>query len=76
MHPTQRNYEEFTQIEWEDVKKAKLGESFDIRKLKHCCKRIYGAVAFPGQREGFAVVVAMDRARHLDGHDVCLACRV
>lgn len=59
-------------LTWEEIKNAKLGESFDIRELKHCCKRIYGAVVFPGQREGFAVVVAMDRARHLDSHDVCL----
>jgi len=68
-----RTFMEFSKmIEWEDVKKAKLGESFDIRELKHCCKAIYGGVSFPGQREGFAVVVAMDRARHLDSHDVCL----
>ena len=59
-------------LEWKDVKNGRLGEPFDTRELKHCCKAIYGGVSFPGQREGFAVVVAMDRARHLDNHDVCL----
>ncbi|MHC4117013.1 MAG: hypothetical protein ACYSWO_05865 [Planctomycetota bacterium] len=44
----------------------------DIRELKHCCKAVYGGVSWPGIRPGFAVVAAMDRARHLDSHDVCL----
>jgi hypothetical protein len=33
---------------------------------------IYGGVAWPGKRPGFALVVGMDRKRHFDSHDIYL----
>ena len=59
-------------LEWEDVKNASLGEPFDVRDLRRCCKEVFGGVSWPGKRPGFAVVLAMDRTRHLDSYDVCL----
>jgi len=57
---------------WEEVKKAELGQSFDIGELKHCCKAVYGGVSWPGKRPGFAVVVAMNHAPSSDTHEICL----
>ncbi len=59
-------------LEWKDVKEATLGQSFEIKALHNCCKGVYGGVCWPGKRPGFAVVIAMDRARRLDSYDVCL----
>ncbi|NIP26647.1 MAG: hypothetical protein GWO38_23200, partial [Phycisphaerae bacterium] len=33
---------------------------------------IYGGVAWPGKRPGFAVIVLMDDRPHFDSHDVCV----
>lgn len=59
-------------LEWKDVKNARLGEPFENKAFKSCCKSVYGGVSWPGKRPGFAVVIAMDRTRHIDNHDVCL----
>ena len=59
-------------FEWQDVKNAKLGEPFETNVLKNCCKAVYGGVSWPGKRPGFAVVITMDRTRHIDNYDVCL----
>lgn len=59
-------------LEWKDVKNARLGEPFENKALKSCCKAVYGGVSWPGKRPGFAVVIAMDRTRRIDNHDVCL----
>ena len=61
-------------IQFEDLKKAKLGLTFEKHDLanSYCCKGVYGAVAFPGKRPGYAVVVAMDPAERFGSHDVCL----
>jgi len=59
-------------LTWEEVEKAELGRTFDIKALNRCCKAIYGGVSWPGKRPGFAVVVAMNNIRHIDNHDVCL----
>jgi len=59
-------------LEWKDVKEAELGQTFEIKELKNCCKAVYGGVSFPGRRPGFAVVVAMNHARHFESHDVVL----
>lgn len=59
-------------LQFEDVKKAQLGQAFGWQELKNCCKSIYGAVSWPGKRAGFAVVVAMDPLRRLGNHDICL----
>jgi hypothetical protein len=57
---------------WEEVKKAELGQSFDIGELNHCCKAIYGGVSWPGKRPGCAVIVAMNHAQPSGSHEVCL----
>jgi hypothetical protein len=33
---------------------------------------IYGGVAWPGKRAGFAIIVVMDEKKHFDSHDVCV----
>ena len=33
---------------------------------------IYGGVAWPGKRAGFAIIVLMDDKVHFDSHDVCV----
>ena len=57
---------------WEELKKAELGKTFEIKALNKCCKAVYGGVSWPGKRPGFAVIIAMDRTCHIDNHDVCL----
>jgi len=59
-------------IDWNDVKSAELGEPFENMALKNCCKAVYGGVAWPGQRPGFAVVVVMSRKKFPEGHHICL----
>lgn len=59
-------------IDWRDVKEAELGRVFETKALKDCCKAVHGGVAWPGKRPGFAVVIAMDRTRHIDNYDVCV----
>ena len=61
------------QLQFEDLKKAKLGYTHEVRwEINRCCKGIYGGVSWPGKRPGFAVVVAMDPHRHFDSYDICL----
>lgn len=59
-------------IKFEDVKKAKLGQTFSSMEIMNSCKAVYGAVSWPGKRPGFAVVVAMDSTRHIDSYDISL----
>jgi len=59
-------------IQFEDLKKAKLGQTFCKMELMNSCKAVYSGVSWPGKRPGFAVVVAMDNKRHFDNYDICL----
>ena len=43
---------------WENLKKAELGQSCSINFLRQYCSEVYGGVAWPGIRPGFAVIVA------------------
>jgi|GEM_PF-5005683 len=63
MYPVMSKYNEFTQIEWSEVKAAPLGQTFDVRALKECCKAVRSAVTWQGKNPGFAVVVAMNSFR-------------
>jgi hypothetical protein len=58
----------------DELKNAKLGQSFDSKDLERCCKAIYGGVAWPNKRQGFAVVVAMNRFEKYgtEEHEICL----
>jgi len=59
-------------IKFEDVKKAALGHNFSKMEMMSSCKAVFGGVAWPGKRPGFAVVVAMDSKRHFDSYDISL----
>lgn len=54
------------------MKTAKLAQTFGRCELMNCCKAVYGGVSWPGNRPGFAVVVAMDHSKHFDSYDICL----
>jgi len=55
-----------------NIKTTPLGQEFTQAELKQQCRVIYGGVSFPGRREGFAVVIAMDKEKHRDSHDIYL----
>ena len=58
--------------EWEKLKKSELGQSYNVQQLQCYCRAIYGGVAWPGKRPGFAVVVGMDHKFLSDSRDVFL----
>ena len=43
---------------WEELKEAKLGQTFDLGKLQSCCRAIYIGSSWPGKRPGFVVALA------------------
>jgi len=55
-----------------EAKTIKLGQEFSQEELKLKFKAIYGGVAWPGKRPGFAVVTAMGHAEHFDNFDIFL----
>jgi hypothetical protein len=55
-----------------DNQTAKLTEKKEIQDLEARYKRIYGAVAFPGKRPGFAVVAGMINEEHFESNDIYL----
>ncbi len=55
-----------------DIKTAPLGHQFPQAELRQQCRAIYGGVAFPGKNPGSAVVLAMDKEKHGDSHDIHL----
>ncbi len=61
-------------LTWDELKKAKLGHRFAVHELESCCRAIYGSVAWPGKKPGFAVVLAMSRSKknNSDSHEICL----
>ena len=65
---------EYKMLKWEELNDAKLGQSFEIKELQRCCKVVYGGIAWPAKRPGFAVVVAMDRFKQYGTqiHEICL----
>lgn len=60
-------------LQFNDLKEAELGYVPENRwDVNRASKAVFGGVSWPGKRSGFAVVVAMDKHRHLKGYDVCL----
>jgi len=57
---------------WEDLKRAKLGEASGGHGLGLCSKAVYGGIAWPGKRPGFAAVLAMSHDRHFESYDIYL----
>ena len=55
-----------------DIQTAQITEKPETQDLEARYKRIYGAVAFPGKRSGFAVVVGMIHEEHFESHDIYL----
>lgn len=55
-----------------DIHSLELTKKLLTDDLEDRYKRIYGGVAFPGKRPGFAVVVGMIREEHFDSHDIYL----
>jgi hypothetical protein len=45
-------------MEFEELKEAELGQTFDLEKLQGRCKSIYIASSWPDKRPGFVVAVA------------------
>jgi len=54
------------------IKTAELGHTFTRLELKNECRAIYGGVAWPGKRPGFAVVLGMGNDKHFDSYDIYL----
>lgn len=54
------------------LRTAVLGHPFTDAQLQDQCKVVFGGVAWPGKRPGFAVVLAMDPERHFNSHDIYL----
>lgn len=61
-------------LTWEELKEAKLGETFAVHDLERCCRGIYGGIAWPGKNPGFVVVVAMSLGKENvpDSHEICV----
>ena len=59
-------------VEWSDVKKTPLGQTFDTKALKECCKAVYGGVSWPGKRPGFVVVLAVVHSDEPEGWEIHL----
>jgi len=55
-----------------DLRTTELGRIFTYAELLNYCRAVWGGVAWPGKRPGFAVVVAMDYKSHFDSHDIFL----
>lgn len=55
-----------------DMRTTQLGTTFSYPPLRDQCAAIWGAVAWPGKKAGFAVVAAMHHKEHLGNHDIHL----
>ena len=57
---------------WDDLKKAELGQSYNVQELTCCCHAIYGGIAWPSKRAGFAIIVAMNFVLPPERREICL----
>lgn len=60
------------QVNFDQINALPLGTVYE-----HLCptpdrRYIYGGLAWPGKRPGYAVLVLMDAEKYLDGHKICL----
>jgi hypothetical protein len=55
-----------------DWKTVELGHPWSKEDLGRCFKAIFGGIAWPGQRPGFAVVVGLSKEKHFDSYDAYL----
>jgi len=56
----------------EDLGSIPLGQHLDKDELKRLYKLIFGGVAWPGKKPGFAIIVGMSHRKHFDNYDVYL----
>ena len=57
---------------FELIKELPINEPYEHLTKTPDRRYIYGGVAWPGKRAGFAVIVLMDDRQHFDSHDVCV----
>ncbi len=55
-----------------DIRTSDLGTAFTTHELAEQAHVLYGGVAWPGKRPGFAVVLALGKEQRFDGYDLCL----
>ena len=60
------------EVNFDQIKELPINATYDHLMPTPDRRYIYGGVAWPGKRAGFAIVVLMDSKKHFDGHDVCL----
>ena len=60
------------EVNFDQIRELPINATYDHLMPTPDRRYIYGGVAWPGKRAGFAVVVLMDSKKHFDGHDVCL----
>lgn len=53
-----------------NIKEAQLGRTFNADALLNQTHAIWGGVSWPGEREGYAVVVAAGTERHFENYDL------
>lgn len=59
-------------MEQPTVKDAPLGHPWDPAELRRQVQAVFGGVAWPGRRPGFAVVAVLGREKHFDACDIVL----
>jgi hypothetical protein len=55
-----------------EVKDAPLGHPWDRAELRRQVRAVFGGIAWPGRRPGFAVVAALGNEKHFDAYDIVL----
>lgn len=55
-----------------NIEKTPLGHEFKPSELKQQCRAVYGGVAWPGKRPGFAVVLAIIYSQEKDDWEIYL----
>ena len=57
---------------FELIKELPINEAYDHLTKTPDRRYIYGGVAWPGKRAGYAIIVLMDDRQHFDSHDICV----
>ena len=57
---------------FDQIRELPINATYDHLMPTPDRRYIYGGVAWPGKRAGFAIIVLMDDKPHFDSHDVCV----
>lgn len=60
------------QVHFEQINELPLGTLYEDLGKTPDRRYIYGGLAWPGKRPGYAVVILMDSEPYLEGHKICL----